>query len=182
MKKDFKRIPITIDKDKQTKWRSNLRLKQRLLRDLYKYVNKFIKVEHEHELQGNFYNEFIERFLAKYQSEFPPISVVKMLDAMDVDIQLLEKACNDINAIDIKLNEDLEAKEPDFNIYTESEDQNKLYKALEKVCNDLKQLHEMGVRLTPQVLQQGTNQALIYDWSERRMKPNLRRILGTERG
>ena len=59
-------------------------------------MNKFIKVEHEHELQGNFYNEFVERFLAKYQSEFPPISVVKMLDAMDVDIQLLEKACNDI--------------------------------------------------------------------------------------
>lgn len=182
MKKDFKRIPITIDKDAQTKYRSNLRLKQRLIRDLYKYVNKFIKVEHEHELQGNFYNEFIERFLAKYQSEFPPISVVKMLDAMDVDIKLLEKACNDINAIEIKLDEDLNAEEPDFNIYTESEDQNKLYNALEKVCNDLKQLHDMGVRLTPQNIQQGTNQALIYDWSERRMKPNLRRILGTERG
>jgi hypothetical protein len=39
---------------------------------------------------------------------------------MDVDTNLLEKACNDINAIDIKLNEDLEAEEPDFNIYTES--------------------------------------------------------------
>ena len=182
MKKDFKRIPITIDKDKQTKWRSNLRLKQRLLRELYKYVNKFVKVEHEHELQGNFYNEFVERFLAKYQSEFPPISVVKMLDAMDVDTNLLEKACNDINAIDIKLDDDLHAEEPDFNIYTESEDQNKLYKALEKVCTDLKQLHDMGVRLTPQNIQMGTNQALIYDWSERRMKPNLRRILGTERG
>jgi hypothetical protein len=38
-----------------------------------------IETEHEHELQGNFYNEFVERFLAKYQSEFPPISVVKML-------------------------------------------------------------------------------------------------------
>ena len=68
-----------------------------------------------------------------------------------------------------------------FQIIWKTEDQNKLYNALEKVCNDLKQLHEMGVRLTPQNIQQGTNQALIYDWSERRMKPNLRRILGTER-
>ena len=183
MKKDFKRIPITIDKDKQTKWRSNLRLKQRLLRELYKYVNKFVKVEHEHELQGNFYNEFVERFLAKYQSEFPPISVVKMLDAMDVDTNLLEKACNDINAIDIKLNEDLEAKEPDFNIYTESEDQNKLYKVLERISKDLGTLYsDHNIRLVPQNLQQGTSQALVYDWSERALKPNIRKILGTERG
>ena len=80
------------------------------------------------------------------------------------------------------MDKELNAVEPDFNIYTETEEQNKLYKALEKVCNDLKQLHTMGVRLTPQNLQMGTNQALIYDWSERQMKPNLRRILGTERG
>ena len=124
MKKNFNRIAITIDKEAQTRFRSNLRLKQRLLRELYKYVNKFIKVEQEHELQGNFYNEFIERFLAKYQSEFPPISVKKMLEAMEVNTELLEKACNDINAIDIKLDQDLNAEEPDFNIYTESEDQN----------------------------------------------------------
>jgi len=142
-----------------------------------------VKVEHEHELQGNFYNEFIELFLAKYQSEFPPISVVKMLDAMDVDTNLLEKACNDINAIDIKLNEDLEAKESDFNIYTESEDQNKLYKVLERISKDLGTLYsDHNIRLVPQGLQQGTSQALVYDWSERALKPNIRKILGTERG
>ncbi len=120
-----------------------------------------------------------------HSSQFPILCLRtghKSTLRLDVDIKLLEKACNDINTIEIKLDEDLNAEEPDFNIYTESEDQNKLYKALEKVCNDLKQLHEMGIRLTPQNIQQGTNQALIYDWSERQMKPNLRRILGTERG
>jgi hypothetical protein len=106
-----------------------------------------------------------------------------MLDAMDVDTKLLEKACNDINAIDIKLNEDLEAKEPDFNIYTESEDQNKLYKVLERISKDLGTLYsDHNIRLVPQNLQQGTSQALVYDWSERALKPNIRKILGTERG
>ncbi len=182
MKKDFNRIAITIDKEAQTRFRSNLRLKQRLIRDLYKYVNTFIKVEKESELQGNFYNEFIERFLAKYQSEFPPISVQKMLEAMEVKIELMEKSCNEINDIDILLDDDLNAVEPDFNIYTESEDQNKLYRILERISKDLGTLHsEHNIRLVPQGLQQGTSQALMYDWSAKTMKPNIRKVLGTER-
>jgi len=182
MKKDFNRIAIAIDTDAQTKFRSNVRLKQRYINDLYLLVTPFVQVQDKSALQGNFYNQFIELFLAKYQSEFPPISVHKMLEAMEVNTAKIDELTKQIEAIDIPLDKELNPEEPDFNIYTETEEQNKLYKALEKVCKDLQQLHTMGVRLTPQNLQMGTNQALVYDWSKRKMKPNLRRILGTERG
>jgi microsomal dipeptidase-like Zn-dependent dipeptidase len=173
MKKEFNRIAIAIDKDAKTRFRSQVRMKQRHINELYLLVTPFVTVQDKSTLQGNFYNQFVELFLAKYQSEFPPISVTKMLEAMEVNTAKIDELTKQIEAIDISLDQELNAVEPDFNIYTESEDQNKLYKALEKVCNDLKQLHTMGVRLTPQNLQQGTN---------RSMKPNIRRVLGNERG
>ena len=180
--KEFNRIAIAVDTDAQTRFRSQARMKQRHINELYELVTPFVQVEDKSALQGNFYNQFIELFLAKYKSEFPPISTHKMLEAMEVNTAKIDELTKQIEAIDIPLDKDLNAVEPDFNISTETEEQNKLYKALEKVCNDLKQLHTMGVRLTPQNLQMGTNQALVYDWAERSMKPNLRRVLGTERG
>ena len=122
MTKAFNRIAITKDEDAQTKFRSQVRLKQRHISDLHQYIKQFVTAPEQNALQGNFYN------------------------------------------------------------YTESEEQNKLYKALEKVCIDLKQLHTMGVRLSPATLMQGTSNALVYDWATQQMKPNLRRVLGTERG
>ena len=182
MTKEFNRIAITKDEDAQTKFRSQVRLKQRHINDLHQYIKQFITPPAQSTLQGNFYSTFIELFLAKYQSEFPPISVNKMLEAMEVNTAKIDELTKQIASIGIELDSELNAAEPDFNIYTETEEQNKLYKALEKVCIDLKRLHTMGVRLTPQNLQMGTNQALLYDWGSKSMKPNLRRVLGTERG
>lgn len=182
MTKAFNRIAITKDEDAQTKFRSQVRLKQRHISDLHQYIKQFITAPEQNALQGNFYNTFVDMFLAKYQSEFPPISVHKMLEAMEVDIKLIDTLTKQIAGIDIDLDENMKPTEPDFNIYTESEEQNKLYKALEKVCIDLKTLHTMGVRLSPSTLMQGTSNALVYDWATQQMKPNLRRVLGTERG
>jgi hypothetical protein len=179
--KEFSRIAITIDKDAQTKFNSQVRLKQRHINDLYQLVSKHITPPKKSALQGNFYNEFIEMFLAKYQSEFPPISVHKMLEAMEVNTTKIDELTKQIAAIDIELNEELQPPVMDFNIYTESEDQNKLYKTLERICKELASLHSQGVRIVPQNLQMGTSQALMYNWSEKRMTPNIRKVLGKER-
>jgi hypothetical protein len=182
MKKDFNRIAITIDTDKQTRFRSEVRLKQRSINSLYAVLSKYVDIEDKSTLQGNFYNDFIELFLAKYQSQFPPISVNKMLEAMEVDTTKLEELTTQISAIDINLDKDLNAQEPDFNIYTESEDQNKLYKTLERIAKDLAKLYtDHNIRLMPQNIQSGTSQALLYDWANKTMKPNIRKVLGTER-
>ena len=178
--KNFKKIAIGVDESSQTKFRSDLRLKRRYINELYDYASKFIKLENKSSLQGSFYNDFIELFLAKYQSEFPPISVNKMLEAMEVNKEYIDEMSNKINAINIELDTELNTKEPDFNIYTESEDQNKLYRTLERLCKELASLHTQGIRLTPQNLVHGTQQALLYDWSKQEMKPNTRKVLGKE--
>ena len=181
MKKDFNPIAISTDRESQNRFRSNVRQKQRNINALYALVTKFIEVEDKSTLQGNFYNDFIELFLAKYQSQFPPISVNKMLEAMEVDTTKLEELTTQISAINITLDKELNAEEPDFNVYTESEEQNKLYNTINKCCKALGELTEKGIRLTPNNLQMGTNNAMLYDWSTKQMKPNVRRILGTER-
>jgi hypothetical protein len=177
----FKKLSIGIDESSQTQFRSNLRLKQRYINELYDYISNFVKIEDKSSLQGNFYNDFVELFLAKYQSEFPPISINKMLEAMEVNVLQIDELTKNINSIDIKLDKDLKAKEPDFNIYTETEEQNKLFRTLEKICKELASLHTQGIRLTPQSLVQGTQQALLYDWTKQQMMPNTRKILGDER-
>ena len=178
--KEFNTIAIGIDEEAQTKYRSNVRLKQRYLTELYSYVSKYVIINDKSSLQGNFYNDFIELFLAKYQSKFPPISVNKMLEAMDVDKKYQDEITKKIASIDIQLDKDFKAKEPDFKIYTENEEQNKLFRTIDRLCKELDSLKTQGIRLTPNNLIHGTQQMISYDWSKQRLKPNTRKILGKD--
>jgi hypothetical protein len=181
MKSNFKKIAISVDEGSKTKFKSNLRLKQRYMRELFKYANQFVTVDDITSLQGNFYETFIKLFLDKYENEFPPISVNKMLEAMEVDREYLDKICKDIDSIDIQLDKELKAQEPDFNIYTESEEQNKLFRTAERICKDVNTLKsDYGIRLIPNALIQGTSQTIVYDWTQQKMKPNTRKVLGKD--
>ena len=124
--KNFQPIPIGKDDSAEKRFISQVRVKARHINELHELITPFVKVEDKSTLQGNFYAQFIELFLAKYQSEFPPISVHKMLEAMEVNVKRIDELTKDIEAISIDLNKDLEAELPDFNIYTETEEQNKL--------------------------------------------------------
>ena len=174
--------PIAIGKNEaeEKRFKSQIRTKRRMINELYDICSKYVKIEDKSTLQGNFYNDFITLFLAKYQNEFPPISVNKMLEAMEVNIVKLESLCQSIQAIKIELDSNLEAPIPDFNIYTESEDQNKLYITLKRLCKDIASLKDFGIRITGAGLTHGTQQALMYDWSKQEMIPNTRKVLGKD--
>jgi hypothetical protein len=103
-----------------------------------------------------------------------------MLEAMEVNILKLEALCHNIQAIKIELDSNLDAPIPDFNIYTESEDQNKLYITLKRLCEDIAALKGFGIRITGAGLSNGTQQALMYDWAKQEMIPNTRKVLGKE--
>ena len=178
--KAFQKIPIGKDESAEKRFISQVRVKARYINELYELITPFVKVEDKSTLQGNFYAQFIELFLAKYQSEFPPISVHKMLEAMEVNVKRIDELTKDIEAISIDLNKDLEAELPDFNIYTETEEQNKLYVTLNRLCKDINTLKDFGVRLSGNALIQGTQQMLAYDWAKQEMTPNSRRVLGKD--
>jgi len=178
--KNFQPIPIGKDEDSQKKFVSNVRMKKRFIDELHEYVNKFIDVNDKVNLQGNFYDSFVTMFLDKYKDKFPPISIERMFEQMECDSKRIKELCQIIDSIDIKLDSKMEATEPDFNIYTETQDQNKLFVTLNRVCKDINALKDFGVRLSGNALIQGTQQMLIYDWAKQEMKPNTRRILGKQ--
>lgn len=180
MSKKFNKLVIAKDTEAETKYNSNLRLKRRYINELHKYCSNYVTIQDKSLLQDNFYETFIQLFLDKYENEFPPISVNKMLEAMEVNSQYINKTCIEIEAIKIDLDEKLEPSiKPDFNIYTENENQNKLLRTAQRLCKDVNSLKtEFNIRLTPQGLIQGTNQLLTYNWSERIMQVNTRAVLG----
>ena len=178
--KTFQPIAIGKNESEEKRFKSQIRTKRRMIDELYDICSKYVKIEDKSTLQGNFYNDFITLFLAKYQSEFPPISVNKMLEAMEVNKEYIDEMSNKINAINIELDTELNTKEPDFNVYTESEDQNKLYITLKRLCEDIAALKGFGIRITGSGLSNGTQQALMYDWAKQEMIPNTRKVLGKE--
>ena len=178
--KNFQSISIGKDEDSQKKFISNVRMKKRFIDELHEYVNKFIDVKDKVNLQGNFYDSFVTMFLDKYKDKFPPISIERMFEQMECNSKRIKELCQTIDSIDVKLDSKMEATEPDFNIYTQSEDQNKLFVTLNRLCKDVNALKNFGVRLSGGALIQGTQNMLVYDWASQEMKPNIRRVLGKD--
>ena len=178
--KDFQPIAIGTDEESEKRFKSRVRLKKRYIDELFEYVNKFVKVDDKVNLQGNFYDSFVTMFLDEYKDKFPPISIEKMFEQMECNAGKIKELCNNIEGIDIKLDARMNAKEPDFNIYTNTLDQNKLFVTLKRLCKDVNSLKDYGVRLSGGALITGTQNMLVYDWSSQEMKPNTRRILGQD--
>tara|TARA_R100001440_G_scaffold26023_2_gene42309 strand:- start:448 stop:996 length:549 start_codon:yes stop_codon:yes gene_type:complete len=178
--KDFQPIAIAKDEEAAKRFKSQVRIKRRYIDELHDYISKYVEVQDKVNLQGNFYDSFVTMFLDAYKDKFPPISLEKMFDQMDCDSKKIKELCDKIESIDIKLDAKMEAKEPDFNIYTNSENQNKLFVTLKRLCKDVNSLKEFGVRLSGNALIHGTQMMLVYNWSKQEMEPNTRRILGQD--
>ena len=178
--KNFKPIAIGIDSESLNRFHKNVETKVKYIDELHEYVNKFVNIEDKVNLQGNFYDSFVQMFLDEYKDKFPPISIEKMFEQMDCDSNKVKELCSKIEGIDIKLDAKMEAKEPDFNIYTQTENQNKLFVTLKRLCKDVNSLKEFGVRLSGNALIHGTQMMLVYNWSKQEMEPNTRRILGQD--
>ena len=178
--KTFQPIAIGKNESEEKRFKSQIRTKRRMIDELYDICIKYVHIEDKSTLQANYYDKFISDFLNKYKNEFPPISVDKMLEQMEVNIRKIDALCQNIQAIKIELDSNLDAPIPDFNIYTESEEQNKLYVTLKRLCKDIASLKDFGIRITGAGLSHGTQQALMYDWGKQEMIPNTRKVLGKE--
>ena len=180
MSTKFNRLRIATDEVAAKKYNSDLRLKKRYINELHKYCSKYVTISDKSLLQSNFYDTFIQLFLDKYENEFPPISVSKMLEAMEVNTRMIDDLCKKIESIKIDLNSELEpTQKVDFSIYTENENQNKLLRTAQRLCKELNSLKaDHNIRMIPQGIVQGTSQLLVYNWSEQCLSVNTRAVLG----
>ena len=179
-------VPVIIGKDttREDAYKRDLNVKRSDLNALHEYCSRFIEIQDKTVLFRNFKETFLRLFYDKYHSQFPSIvTLEKMLDFADVDMQKIETLATSIEAINIELNSDFEPiKKVDFNIYTKTQQENLLFATMKRLCSDLDVLKNNGVTLFPMAIQNGTMQTLKYDFKSKTMQPNLKAIDNYKRG
>jgi hypothetical protein len=185
MSKAFTPIVISRDVTAEKEFRTDVERKYRLSNEFFSYVDRFVKTEDRNVLKYELpYNYFIEQFTAKFEGNFPPqLSVRKQMELLEVDTAKIDFLSNEIASIKVEIdfNTGVPKDEPDFNLYTQSEDQNKMYKYLTSVADAVAKAEQFGITTYPANICGGFNGWLGFDFSTNKIVPNISRVLGNER-
>jgi hypothetical protein len=185
MSKAFTPIVISRDVTAEKEFRTDVERKYRLSKEFFSYVDRFVKTEDRNVLKHELpYNYFIEQFTAKFEGNFPPqLSVRKQMELLEVDTAKIDFLSNEIASIKVEIdfNTGLPEDETDFNIYTQSEDQNRLYKYLTSVADAVAKAEQFGITTYPANICGGFNGWLGFDFNTNKIVPNISRVLGNER-
>jgi len=167
-KKQF--IPQIIGHRKglEKEYTMNLQAKINALDEFYQYVGKYVSVEDKNAFNGKFYETFIERFSDKYAKDYPHISINKMFELVELNIGKVNALIETINAISI----DVDSPAPDFNIYTENEEQNKLHEYLTSIIQNINELSKTR-NVYPAQLVHGMNGMVQYDFTTNKIVPSI---------
>jgi hypothetical protein len=176
MKTTYKPIKIGHQSEWETNHKNNLNALRNHVTTFFNEVSKTIEVEDKNAYKGNFIDKFLIEFEAKYKGSFPPVmSLEKIIQMSDVNLPLLKKIVNDIEAvgIDVDLNTLDEIEPIDFGVYTESEEQEKLYKYAVGICeaiytNDRPNMHFFNADLV-----RSFAGLFVYDFTKQQIVPNV---------
>lgn len=189
MKTITKFSPIKIDEltEQKNEFKRQLEAKKNAFNELILYVEQFIPIEHINDfLDGEnldpvfFLKTFSDKFLTKYINSFPPISINKMFELMNFDVEKLNVKITLINSIeiDVNFNTGEAVNVPVWEIYTETPAQNKKYKALSTILNGVDELKEQGLTVYPAGICQAFSGAVLFDFRANKLKVNSNFILG----
>ena len=172
--KEFTPIVIGYKQEEAKRYKNNLEAKLSALQTFYEYVGQFISTEDRNVFRANLYDTFVQRFYDKYSKDYPHITINKIFALLDVNIEKINSLISTINTIEIEETENA----PDFNIYTESEEQNKLHKYLQNIIENIEILQKDGATIYPAPLVNAFNGALQFDFKENRLKPSVNFVKG----
>jgi hypothetical protein len=184
MSKKFNPIVIGYLTNEAKQYKDDAQRKYRLYNEFFAYVQKFIPVDDKEAFKGNLYASFTDTFANKFTNQFPPqLSVRKMFELMEVDTAKIDFYVREIEAIkiDIDLNTGETINEPDWNVYTQSDEQNKLFEYLTKTIDAIQLGNEFGIQVYPSNICQAFSGWVAYDWEQNKLVPNVARVLGNER-
>lgn len=171
--KQFTPIVIGHKTEEEKQYRINLEAKKKALEGFYDYVGQFISTEDRKTFTSNLYETFIQRFSDRYAKDFPHISINKIFDLMDVNTNKINSLIQTINSIDL----DIDTPEPDFNIYTENEEENKLHTYLKNIIENIDNLKEKR-NVYPAPLISAFNGMLQFDFQTNTIIPSVGFIKG----
>ncbi len=183
-KNNFQPIVIGLMENEKNEFKKQSERKYKLFNELISYIETFASIEDKTSLKSDIYNKCIQSIILKYKGEFPPaLSEQKILELLDVDTAKVKFLADEFEQIEIDINlENGEViGEHDFNIYTSSEEENKLYNYLTKTINVIEEGKEYGINIYPANLCQAFYGWISYDWSKGGLTPNISRLKNIER-
>lgn len=184
----FKPIVLGELTAEKRQFEMNLKGKISACNDLLTYVKQFIQVENLTDLtngneiiETNFLKEFERLFLERYKNDFPPISVQKMYELMNVSETALIVKITLINSyeIDTKIDTGEPLTVPNWNVQTVNDEQNKKYNAISKLLSAITEIKDTGLTIYPAPICTALQGSVIFDFTENKLKVNSAFILGT---
>ena len=184
----FKPIVLGELTAEKRQFEMNVKGKMSACNDLLTYVKQFIQVENLTDLtngneiiETNFLKEFGRLFLERYKNDFPPISVQKMYELMNVSEHALIVKITLINSyqIDTKIDTGEPLNVPNWNVQTVNDEQNKKYNAISKLLTALTEIKETGLTIYPAPICTALQGSVVFDFTENKLKVNNAFILGS---
>lgn len=184
----FKPIVLGELTAEKKQFEMNVKGKMSACNDLLTYVKQFIQVENLTDLtngneiiETNFLKEFERLFLDRYKNDFPPISVQKMYELMNVSEHALIVKITLINSyqIDTKIDTGEPLNVPNWNVQTVNDEQNKKYNAISKLLTALTEIKETGLTIYPAPICTALQGSVVFDFTENKLKVNNAFILGS---
>ena len=184
----FKPIVLGELTAEKRQFEMNVKGKISACNDLLTYVKQFIQVENLTDLtngneiiETNFLKEFERLFLERYKDDFPPISVQKMYELMNVSETALIVKITLINSyeIDTKIDTGEPLNVPNWNVQTVNDEQNKKYNAISKLLSAITEIKETGLTIYPAPICTALQGSVIFDFTENKLKVNNAFILGS---
>lgn len=184
----FKPIVLGELTAEKRQFEMNVKGKMSACNDLLTYVKQFIQVEKLTDLtngneiiETNFLKEFERLFLDRYKNDFPPISVQKMYELMNVSEHALIVKITLINSyqIDTKIDTGEPLNVPNWNVQTVNDEQNKKYNAISKLLTALTEIKETGLTIYPAPICTALQGSVVFDFTENKLKVNNAFILGS---
>ncbi len=183
---NFKPIKITELTEQKKAFEKQFNDKISAFNELIKATQEYIPVDDVNAFLDNgkltpetYFKTFEDVFLNKYKNDFPPISVQKMYELMNFDINALNVKITLINSIEIDVNFSTGEpfNTPSWDIYTETPEQNKTFDLLNTMLTAIKELKKNGKTVYPAPICQALNGAVMYDFKDNELKANPNFIL-----
>lgn len=178
--KTFTPIVIGYNESAKRRFESDLTAIRAHLKDFFDEVSKYVEIKDRNGYKGNLLQSFISDFSDKYQSEFSQLlSIEKILELSNVPgekLRFLESKIKEIN-IEIDYNT-FEASTPDFNIKTNSLEENLLYEYASGIAAAVHKTKPEYLTFFYADLVRGFANILQYDFSTQRLVPNVSWIKG----
>ena len=174
----FQPMKIGVDTSGESIYNNELNRITGVLSEFKQYVDGFISINDynvfKHELVKTFTNLFVAS--KSLPSDIPANNVLSLYN---VDVAKLNRYQEKlVNAtIDVDYNS-LETESIDFGIYTENEQENKLFTFYKNMCDKLHEANGINSIYYGDILR-AFNGTLVYDHSENVLLPNIHFIKGT---